>query len=61
MGTIDCDIDLERTIGYCGRTEEYWDVDIITNTKNKIPARTIVKTLYYPYNGRALKKLKHQL
>ena len=46
MGTIRCEYDKDRKVGYTGRQDETFDDDIITDSRKVIKAGTKIQTLY---------------
>lgn len=56
MGTVKCEYEAGRTLGYFGKKVESFDFDIITDTKKKIKAGSKVETILMPFCGKKIKQ-----
>jgi hypothetical protein len=56
MGTVKCEYEAGRTLGYFGRKVETFNFDIITDNKKKIKAGVEVETILMPFCGKRIKQ-----
>ena len=55
MGTIKCEYDEHRKVGYTGRQDEIFGTNITTDSKKVIKSGVKVQTLYCLYYGKRIK------
>lgn len=53
IGTLLCDEQKERVIGYYGKIEKIAESDIVLQNKKKIKKGQKYHTRYYPLNGKS--------